>query len=1827
MSGYNITNNPRNFAEKPIYAKTAPNFEANNIALNVLDINQGWEIKPILNQLNISYNGQSVFNIPASVQQRTGTVLSFLLNGKLVQVKDPDADITLLQYLRQYTPYTATKKGCTQGGCGVCTVMLSYIDQQNVKKNVSINSCLVRLVEIANLAITTNEGLGNTMNLHPIQQHFLNIGAFQCSYCTSGFIMNIYSSFQNTNGQSNDGQTPLWAETEKNLDGNLCRCTGYRPIIEAYKTLMVQGPTPSGPYAQDPVQNLALWNKWKAPVGFNADTIRLPVYNPINDTKNCTSYAALPVVQADPKLLKAPTSSSFYNSIRGYNYYSIASLADLASTIGSIGDLSKLKIVQGQTSRGVPGYDWTPDSPVTNVINITNIPEMQLNISTSGSNIIVPGGVKISKLANYLLTAPTASLQAVGSHLRKISGYQVRNWGTIVGGIMMSKSKVYSASTSGLKYFPSDAGLVLSAIGATVNFLVYNSSGVSTSYTNIDLYTFINTSYSGLTVITQINIPIDSTVVFKSYRNAYRVYNAHPNVHMAIRYTLLAGIISNTIAIVGAIGDTATSPYQRFTSLETYMNGKTVASLNASVVIGLINSGLTFTPSIVSAIDQQPYSEMLNYLQQELQGLLVQYILDIQGSPIPIRTDKATSYGTQELWDPNTPNVFTSVTQSQQVVVSLSGPRPINPNVYEVFPYAASVGVSGLTVGPLNGLAQLVQNPPFTTPSSGWNVKTFQYVGTGAGSTGPASLFNSFNFVSDDIIPATTFQPAYISRWLPTSKEKVTGQAKFSADHTSANQLYFEPIINEKTPASISTDTPGAGYIDIDLTAPAFLAAIAAARATYGVKLVLTKNDYPIEYDYVQNAGKKVASPGLPQSQTQGWSSFQALLSLSQGVSGVSSNIFVSNFAPVGTTAATTSGFAPFFASRLRYVNSFIGCVVAIDPILAKDIAKKIADSIVFLTPSNPVATTSRLDAQRTGLAPVDRTFARDSAYLLGFGGAQPYGTVVNGQSDWFNCNLVSPATLVNGVVIPPQPVPKLAPWVSDFNTVWASGTGIRLSGNYVMGATVDSFTMERFSCTIAPASTDDGRSKFYLGGQGPIDVLTLYGLNTDNNSDNIAYFPGETGPNGLYFNPSSYDYVSTNVGGSFGAKIGVGNVVTLENGMLAAHRFLTRQGENNVTIIHNPSHLDALQYEGKSAKLYVSYDLAFNSSGKILAYGFSANADNGFYANSFASTKSANLIVNDAVYNLNASRWRTQFQSTFKPFVAALRSFGTEWIVAGHHTIQQIANYNNTSFFDTMITNLQSEFSPFLGTVAPSAGYIINSLNYQFSGQSFPAENCWGRLLRGIDRKVNQVYNYSTTPNYTGTAYNDTMSNFPAIKQLESEVAVFNANSKYIKRGLAVTAGGYRLPQAFTLNCQIILKQRMNSDYLIEVEHCIADSGSGSKEKLLATLCEVFLLPPEAFIFRQSESLAKSQGFSGVGSAGSLGYAIAGRNAAIDLLNQMIDALYFNQGATTTAAAPTGAQVGFVAASNAGTPYSKRFINSPDELASIKALSPNAYDDTRMLYIVRAGLQDPTYNWPTGATNVDKSLVVQSVWKQSIISIAAGSSNTRGVLNKTAAWFQNYCAFAPFIGKGTAWLTQFYQNGRQQGQNIRDSYTRLGDGINTWFTFSAALSLSEINVLTGEFKEKHAIAAADLGNICDGIANIGQLEGGYNFGKAYNVQERIIYDENTGKVVNNGTWDYKPLCSGNAAERMDCILLNDQTTWYTPLKYINRNGMQWQSKPTSEASTCLGTTYYISLREAIRSYRNANNIEPSRKNTWLDDISGSLTTDKVKNFCPTLIL
>lgn len=153
------------------------------------------------------------------------------VNGAKVSVPPAESDVLLLDFLRQ-RGLTGAKLGCGEGGCGACTVVVSRLDVSTGQpRHTSVNACLMPLLAADGCDVTTIEGIGSTRTgLHPVQQRMAELHAAQCGFCTPGIVMAMYALFLNNPKASVE-------LIEEAMDGNLCRCTGYRPIWDAAKSL------------------------------------------------------------------------------------------------------------------------------------------------------------------------------------------------------------------------------------------------------------------------------------------------------------------------------------------------------------------------------------------------------------------------------------------------------------------------------------------------------------------------------------------------------------------------------------------------------------------------------------------------------------------------------------------------------------------------------------------------------------------------------------------------------------------------------------------------------------------------------------------------------------------------------------------------------------------------------------------------------------------------------------------------------------------------------------------------------------------------------------------------------------------------------------------------------------------------------------------------------------------------------------------------------------------------------------------------------------------------------------------------------------------------------------------------------------------------------------------------------------------------------------------------------------------------------------------------------------------------------------------------------
>jgi xanthine dehydrogenase small subunit len=305
----------------------------------------------------------------------TGSI-RFILNGEDVSLAHVPPTGTLLDWLRLRRRLTGTKEGCAEGDCGACTVLVGRLVGGTLVYE-SVNACIRLLGSMNATHIVTVEHLaGADGTLHPVQQTMVDFHGSQCGFCTPGFVMSLYGLWL-------ANPKPDRAAIEKALQGNLCRCTGYEPIIKAAEA--VAEARPSAVF--DPIERVRAEVKAKLAAMAPAKTIR--------------------VGDGDGRVIVP------------------ASLDDLASVLA---EEPKATIVAGSTDVGL----WVTKQfrDIDPVVFINHLAELQaLDVSPEG--IRIGAGVTYTQAFRTLSDAIPALRPLIG----RIGGEQVRNMGTIGGNI------------------------------------------------------------------------------------------------------------------------------------------------------------------------------------------------------------------------------------------------------------------------------------------------------------------------------------------------------------------------------------------------------------------------------------------------------------------------------------------------------------------------------------------------------------------------------------------------------------------------------------------------------------------------------------------------------------------------------------------------------------------------------------------------------------------------------------------------------------------------------------------------------------------------------------------------------------------------------------------------------------------------------------------------------------------------------------------------------------------------------------------------------------------------------------------------------------------------------------------------------------------------------------------------------------------------------------------------------------------------------------------------------------------------------------------------
>ena len=407
---------------------------------------------------------------------------------------DITATTTLAEYLRQHQQLPGTKTMCREGMCGACVVNVTSVNPATGKpESRAVNSCMVPLQACRDWNIETVEGIGNRKDgYHTVQARLAHMNGTQCGYCSPGMVMSMYSLLKS-------GAQVTAEQVEQTMDGNLCRCTGYRPILDAFKTFTTDTDDETKKIVRDIEEAAGCHGNTKGPC--RGTCAGCPRATP----------AALSSRDGDWSL---PTSLP-------------RAISELSSR--SVG-ATTVRLVAGNTSTGVlDKYD----PPAGAYISLLKIPELRVikrpepmpkgRWSGGSGGAVFGAAVTLSELIVELdrlaSSAGYRHCAEMARHLRLVANTPVRNAATWAGNLMIKYKH---------RAFPSDVFLLLTAARAKLNI----AEGRKVEEISVEKLYEINMTNK---IIISMNLPAldESKYVFKSYKITPRAISAHAYVNAA----------------------------------------------------------------------------------------------------------------------------------------------------------------------------------------------------------------------------------------------------------------------------------------------------------------------------------------------------------------------------------------------------------------------------------------------------------------------------------------------------------------------------------------------------------------------------------------------------------------------------------------------------------------------------------------------------------------------------------------------------------------------------------------------------------------------------------------------------------------------------------------------------------------------------------------------------------------------------------------------------------------------------------------------------------------------------------------------------------------------------------------------------------------------------------------------------------------------------------------------------------------------------------------------------------------------------------------------
>ncbi|XP_012273308.1 xanthine dehydrogenase/oxidase [Orussus abietinus] len=452
------------------------------------------------------------------------------INGKPYTVAgEIPPGTTLNTFIRENAKLKGTKAMCLEGGCGACIVAAEINGEI-----LAVNSCLVPIFNCNGWAIKTIEGIGGKkLKYHPIQATLAEMNGSQCGFCSPGMVMNMYSLLQR------EGIT--MKEVENSFGSNICRCTGYRPILDAFKSFAKDAHPTMKKNIQDieELYRLNICPKTQEPCTGTCENSRyIDSTQPIHiKLKNAEFYKTSTIQGLFDILAKHPNSTYVLNG--------------------------------GNTAHGV----YRLEKPEI-YVDINDIPDLH-RVEKDSSSLVLGANVTLTDaMKNFEKFSKDQGfeyLQHLAKHIDLVASVAIRNIGTIAGNLMIKHRH---------REFPSDLFLLLETAGAQLHVLENPSSKC-----NMTFLEFLKTKMERKVIYSVVLPAMSKEYEFRSYKIMPRAQNAHALVNAGFLFKLNGSgtLLEKPNIIIGGINP----DFLHASKTENFLIGKSI--LNKTVFKDAMN--------------------------------------------------------------------------------------------------------------------------------------------------------------------------------------------------------------------------------------------------------------------------------------------------------------------------------------------------------------------------------------------------------------------------------------------------------------------------------------------------------------------------------------------------------------------------------------------------------------------------------------------------------------------------------------------------------------------------------------------------------------------------------------------------------------------------------------------------------------------------------------------------------------------------------------------------------------------------------------------------------------------------------------------------------------------------------------------------------------------------------------------------------------------------------------------------------------------------------------------------------------------------------------